>query len=78
MKTFKANHSVEIVESIKRIAFQIQLTFVCLFIPVIFLLSIKGNEHKNQTESGYEKIYTGSVNANSTVNFRAILSDKNS
>ncbi len=78
MKTFKSNLAVEILEKVKRAAFYVQLTFVCLMLPALFLIGIKGNDHKNPQPSGYERMYSNQADANSIVNFSKILSDQNS
>ncbi len=68
----------EIMEKVKRFLFFFQLTFVCLVLPALFLVGIKGNDHTNPNPPSTEQIYQVPQGGQALVDFRPILSDKQS
>lgn len=77
MKTFNQNYSAEIIEQIKRIAFKLELALACISIPVLFMVGINGNEHRNSADSRYEKISMPQPSNTSVIDFHKGLTDKN-
>lgn len=78
MKTVMYHPQAEIMERVKRILFYAQLTFVCLVLPVLFLVGIHGNDHQQSNAPATEQIYQVPQNGQALVDFRPILSDEQS
>lgn len=67
----------EIIEKMKRFLFYFQLTFVCLVLPVLFMVGIRGNDPGNHSNPpATEQIYQVPQGSQALVDFRPILSDK--
>ncbi len=68
----------EIMEKVKRFLFFFQLTFVCLVLPALFLVGIRGNDHSHSNPPAIEQNYQVPQGGQALVDFRPILSDKQS
>ena len=76
MKTAFYHPQAEIMEKVKRFLFYMQLTFICLVLPALFLIGIRGNDHHNNNSPATEQIYHIPQNGQALVDFRPILSDE--
>lgn len=79
MKTIFQNRKAEVIEATKRMLSNVELAFVCLALPALFLIGIKGNDHSNVKQpSEYEKMYQAPQYGKSVIDFQALVLNKNS
>lgn len=79
MKTTLYHPQAEIMEKVKRFLFFFQLAFVCLVLPVLFMVGVRGNDQSNHSNApSTEQIYHTPRGGQALVDFRPILSDEQS
>ena len=77
MKTLLNYRKAEFTETLNRLLSNVELAFVCLALPALFLIGIKGNEHSNVKQpSGYEEMYQAPQYGQSVIDFQALVVNK--
>lgn len=75
----KHSQSVELQETIKRWIANMQMAIVCIALPVLFIIGIKGNDQRPSGQSAhYEKVSKSSQSGEAMIEYNSRGMEKNS